>query len=34
VERTGLDALVVVVDRDSENLLRVDLANDELVEEG
>jgi hypothetical protein len=30
----GLDALVVVVDGHGEDLLRVDLSDDELVEEG
>ena len=34
VQRAGLNALVVVVHRDGENLLGFDLADDELVEEG
>ena len=34
VQRSGLDALVVVVDRDGEDLLRLDLTDDELIEEG
>ena len=34
MQGSGLDPLVVVVDRDRKDLLRVDLPNDEFVQEG